>query len=89
MSSWEDQLWAEMNSKSDPDKIVMASDLITHLMRDLLPELANVRRMTIVHLIESGEFSTTSLAESIGARPGTITRLVEEGRKLRRIGEAA
>lgn len=87
--NWEDRLWEEINEKSPPDKIVMAGTVITHIMRDLLPALANIRRMTIVELVESGEYTATKLAESIGARPGTVTRLVEEGRRLRRLGEAA
>lgn len=87
--NWEDQLWAEIEEKSPTDKIIMTGAVITHIMRDILPTLANVRRMTIVEQVESGEYTATKLAESIGARPGTVTRLLEEGRRLRRLGEAA
>lgn len=81
---WEAQLWEEIDSMNGPDKIVMVSDVITRIMRDILTQLANTRRLTAVYLIESGEFTATKLAETIGARPGTVSRLVEEGRRLRR-----
>jgi DNA-directed RNA polymerase specialized sigma24 family protein len=84
MGSWEDQLWAEIDAKSDPDKFVLAGDIITRMMRDVLPALANTRRMAAVHLVETGGYTATKLAETIGARPGTIARLVEEGRRNRR-----
>lgn len=84
MGSWEDQLWAEIDATSDPAKFVLTGDIITHMMRDVLPALANTRRMIAVDLIESGDYTATKLAETIGARPGTIARLVEEGRRNRR-----
>ena len=81
---WEAQLWEEIDSTFGPDKIVMVSDVITRIMRDILTQLANTRRLTAVYLIESGDYTATKLAETIGARPGTVSRLVEEGRRLRR-----
>jgi hypothetical protein len=81
---WEDQLWTELTEKSELDRIVMAGDVITRMMRDILPALADMRRSTIVDLIETGGYNATRLAESIGARPGTVARLIEEGRKKRR-----
>jgi hypothetical protein len=82
--NWEDVLWGQIEATDGPDRIVLVSDMITRIMRDLLTELANTRRLTAVELIEAGGFSATSLAETIGARPGTVARLVEEGRRLRR-----
>jgi hypothetical protein len=81
---WEDQLWTELAEKSELDRIVMAGDVITRMMRDVLPALADMRRSIIVNLIETGGYNATRLAESIGARPGTVARLIEEGRKKRR-----
>lgn len=82
--SWEDQLWTEMEEKSEPDKIIMAGSVITHMMRDILPALADKRRLVALKLVESGEYTATKLAETIGARPGTITRLLDEGRAIRK-----
>lgn len=81
---WEEQIWVEMEQKTEPEKIIMAGDAIAHLMRYVLPRLANERRMAAVRLVESGAHTATTLAESIGARPGNVKRLVEEGRRLRR-----
>ncbi len=86
-TKWEERLWEEIDGTTGPEKIVLVGEVITHLMRNILPMLGNARRMTAVHLVESGEYTPTRLAESIGARPGTIQRLIEEGRKLRRLGE--
>lgn len=86
--NWEDQLWTEIEAKTGPDKIIMVGDVITRMMRDILTQLANTRRLTAVALVESGQYTATRLAETIGARPGTVTRLVEEGRRLRRRDEA-
>jgi|KBSMisStandDraft_5_1062788.scaffolds.fasta_scaffold81846_3 DNA-directed RNA polymerase specialized sigma24 family protein len=82
--SWEEVLWDQIDAEVGPNKIVLVSSVITRIMRDTLTELANTRRLSAVALVESGEFSTTKLAETIGARPGTVARLVEEGRRLRR-----
>ena len=85
---WEDQLWTEIQEKTEPEKIIMAGEVITRMMRDILPALAEKRRSTALALVESGEYTATKLAETIGARPGTIARLVDEGRRIRRLHDA-
>ena len=84
MSKWEDQLWKEIDEVSESEQIVLAGDIITRMTRTLLPALGNRRRAQVVKLIESG-MSSVQLAESIGARPSTVGRLLEEGRKIRRL----
>lgn len=82
--SWEDQLWEEIDSVTETEQIVLAGDIITRMTRILLPALGNRRRAQVVNLIEGG-LSSVQLAESIGARPSTVARLLEEGRKIRRL----
>lgn len=82
--NWEDQLWEEIDSVPEADQIVLAGDVITRMTRILLPALGNRRRARVVELIEGG-LSSVQLAESIGARPSTVSRLLEEGRKIRRM----
>lgn len=86
---WEEKLWAELEDQTEPDRILMASSMITHIVRDLLPQLADVRRTTAASLVQSGNYTPTTLAENIGARPTTVKRLVEEGRRLLRQADAA
>jgi hypothetical protein len=86
---WEDALRAEVDEKSDEEVIVFAGEVITRMTRTLLPEMGDARRQAAVRIIESGSRTYTELAESIGARPGTIQRLVEEGRRRERIGREA
>lgn len=84
MREWETKLWEEIQAAQGPERIVLAGEVITRIMRDTLTALANTRRLTALELVETTEFSATKLAETIGARPGTVARLVEEGRRLRR-----
>lgn len=82
--NWEAQLWKEIDDVSEAEQIVLAGEIITRMTRILLPALGNRRRARVVELIESGQ-SSVQLAESIGARPSTVARLLEEGRKIRRM----
>lgn len=82
--NWEDQLWKEIDSVPEDEQIVLAGDIITRVTRILLPALGNRRREKVVKLIEGG-LSSVQLAETIGARPSTVSRLLEEGRKIRRM----
>jgi DNA-directed RNA polymerase specialized sigma24 family protein len=84
MRDWEAQLWTEIEQVTGPERIILAGEVITRVMRETLTALADTRRLTALELVESGGFNTTNLAETIGARPGTVARLVEEGRRIRR-----
>lgn len=81
---WEEQLWNELEAASPEQRIIMAGEVITRMSQNLLPLLGRERRLLAVALIQGGEFTYTSLAETIGARTGTVQRLVEEGRRLRK-----
>lgn len=81
---WEKQLWEEIDSVPAAEQIVLAGDIITRVTRILLPALGNRRRAKVLALIDSG-LSSVQVAESIGARPSTVARLLEEGRKIRRL----
>lgn len=81
---WEEQLWKEIDSVTQTEQIVLAGDVITRITRILLPALGSRRRANVVALIEGG-LTSVQVAESIGARPSTVARLLEEGRKTRRL----
>ena len=82
--SWEEAMWAELEALPKPEQVIMAEEFISTMSHRLLGELAAHRRLTVVELVEGGEYTYATLADSIGSRPGTIRRLAEDGRNLRR-----
>lgn len=82
--SWEDQLWTELDNLSHTDQIVATGEMINRLSTALLPALAQRRRDRVLDLLEQPEWDATKIAETIGARRGTIVRLAQEGRAARR-----
>lgn len=92
MNTWEESLWAEIEALPDTDQILVSGDWITRMQQIIVPQLARLRRETVLRILNSEGWDATRLAESIGSRRTTITRLAEEGRALRReenIREAA
>lgn len=82
--SWEDTLWSELESMSDTDQIVATGEMIARVNQAILPALADRRRDKVVQLLAEPGWDATKLAETIGARRGTILRLAQEGRARRR-----
>jgi hypothetical protein len=81
---WEEALWTELEAQSDIQQIILAAEWITHLTQKVLPELGGHRRRKILEVLAQPEMDATRLAESIGARRTTISRLAEEGRAMAR-----
>jgi DNA-directed RNA polymerase specialized sigma24 family protein len=81
---WEEVLWAELDSMSDIDQVVTTGRWIS-TMREVLSALGDRRRMAVLRILALPDWDATRLAETIGTRRSTITRLAEEGRaRLRR-----
>lgn len=85
---WEEAMWAELRSQSPTDQIVTAGEWITLIQQSIVAELAKVRRDQVLDLLAQPGWDATRIAESIGARRTTITRLAEEGRAARREDQA-
>jgi hypothetical protein len=81
---WEEALWAELEAQSDIQQIITAAEWINHLTQKVLPDLGGHRRRKILEVLAQPEMDATRLAESIGARRTTISRLAEEGRAAAR-----
>lgn len=82
---WEEELWAELDAMPQPQQIIAAGEIINRVSQTILPALGDRRRQVVIDLLEQGMDATT-LAETIGARRGTITRLAQEGRAGRPSG---
>lgn len=85
--NWEEMLWSELDRMTDTDQIIATGDLIAHISQDVLPALADRRRDKVCELLGEPAWDATRLAESTGARRGTILRLAQEGRARHREAE--
>jgi hypothetical protein len=81
---WEEELWAELDAMPQTEQIIQAGGWITHITQRLLPELGRRRRQVVLEVLAAPDWDATRLAEEIGARRSTITRLAEEGRAAAR-----
>ena len=81
---WEEAMWAELAAQEPTEQIVTAGAWITRMTQELLPALGRHRRQKVLELLALPEWDATKLAETIGARRNTITRLAEEGRAAAR-----
>lgn len=78
--NWEEMLWSELDRMTDTDQIIATGELIAHISQNVLPALAERRRDKVCELLGEPAWDATRLAESTGARRGTILRLAQEGR---------
>jgi hypothetical protein len=81
---WEEALWAELDALPDTEQIIASGEWIVQITQKVLPELGRHRRAKVLEVLALPEMDATRLAETIGARRGTITRLAEEGRAAAR-----
>jgi hypothetical protein len=84
MGTWEETLWTEFDGLPDGEKIVRAGELIEHMQQNLVPLFGQIRRETVLTMLNQPGMDATRLAEMIGSRRTTILRLAEEGRANRR-----
>lgn len=76
---WEEAMWAELDELTEPEQIIMTGAWITHMQQVVVAQLAARRRTRVLDLLAQG-WDATRIAEEIGSRRNTITRLAEEGR---------
>lgn len=81
---WEEMLWKTIDDLSDTEQIITTGEFIAHINQNVLPMLAERRRDKVCELLAEPQWDATKLAESIGARRGTILRLAQEGRSRHR-----
>ena len=82
--SWEEAMWAELKAQSDTDQVITTGAWITRLIQEVLPALGRYRRAKVLECLALPDWEATKLAETIGSRRNTITRLAEEGRAAAR-----
>lgn len=77
---WEEALWEEFEEADSITQITLAGEWITRMTQLLLPQLGVRRREEVLHVLAEPGWDATRLAEELGTRRTTITRLAEEGR---------
>jgi hypothetical protein len=77
-------MWAELDDMAPEDQVVACGEWITKMTQEVLPKLGKVRRQRIVEILHQEGWDAIRLAETIGARPSTISRLASEGRANRK-----
>jgi hypothetical protein len=81
---WETALWNELDAMTLDEQIVASGSWITYISRELLTELGAHRRRLIAQAVREPGVDDGVLADRLGSRRSTITRLAEEGRALLR-----
>lgn len=81
MSLWEDALWDELANMSSVEQIKATATWIADITHKLLPALAAARREQILFVLSLPDWDAQRLAETIGSRRTTISRLAEEARR--------
>lgn len=82
--TWQEALWAELDEMDPIAQIKASGAWIEEITHVLSPALARRRREKVEEVLTQSEMDATSLAETIGTRRSTITRLREEARANRR-----
>jgi hypothetical protein len=81
MSNWENALWEELAAMSSVDQIKATASWIADITHSLLPALAARRREQILFTMNLPGWDAQRVAETIGSRRTTISRLAEEARR--------
>jgi hypothetical protein len=81
MSNWEQVMWEELDAMSSVDQVTATATWIADITHRLLPALASRRREQILFTLARPDWDAQRLAETIGSRRSTITRLAEEARR--------
>jgi hypothetical protein len=81
VSNWEEALWDELANMSSVDQVKATATWIADITHSLLPALAAKRREAILFTVSLPDWDAQRLAETIGSRRTTISRLAEEARR--------
>jgi DNA-directed RNA polymerase specialized sigma24 family protein len=83
---WEETLFDDLEGLDDIPRFLALGEAISRI-NPVLSRLAAQRREVAMRLIESGQYSYSELAATVGFRVQTVRRLVDEGRAQRRTEE--
>lgn len=79
-AKWITALWEELDALDELEQITAAAEWIIDITHEVLPELGQRRRTAIRAMLDRPNWDHVKLAETIGTRPSTIRRLMDESR---------
>jgi hypothetical protein len=82
--TWQEAVWKELEVMTPLERFVACGAWITEMQQEMVPALAENRRLALVEESENNDNDYLLLAERIGTRKATVERLVNEGRQMRR-----
>lgn len=82
--TWQETMWKALEEMAPLERFVACGAWITEMQQDLVPRLADSRRLALVEAAEANDNDYLELAEKVGTRKATVERLVNEGRAVRR-----
>lgn len=82
--TWQEAVWEELEALEPLERFVACGAWITQMQQEVVPELAERRRLALVQAAEDYDNDYLKLAELIGTRKSAVERLVNEGRAVRR-----
>jgi AraC-like DNA-binding protein len=84
IAEWQDALWAELDELPPEKQFILAGAWIANITQNLLPELGLRRRENVLEMLAQDGWSIATVAGVLGMRRSTVSRLVDEGRSLRK-----
>lgn len=81
---WREALWAELDAQDPVTQIMTTAEWTAYITRELLPALGVRRREKVVEVLAQPGWDATRLAETVGGRRTTFTRLNQEGKAVMR-----
>lgn len=84
IAEWQDALWAELDELPPEKQFILAGAWIANITQNLLPELGQRRRENVLEMLAQDGWSIATVAGVLGMRRSTVSRLVDEGRSLRK-----
>lgn len=87
--AWKAELWNELNALSIDDRFIRIGEMIADITHNVLPDLGEARREALVQMVDGEGRNAVNVAASLGMRRSAVAKLLDEGRKVRRMGAAA
>jgi AraC-like DNA-binding protein len=84
IAEWQNALWAELDELPPEKQFILAGAWIANITQNLLPELGLRRRENVLEMLAQDGWSIATVAGVLGMRRSTVSRLVDEGRSLRK-----
>lgn len=84
IDAWKKVLWEALDQLPPDEQFMVSGRWITEMTQQLLPALGYRRRENVVDMVELEHIPAAKVADILGLRRSTLTRLLDEGRAARK-----